>query len=268
MTQGILIFAFNNDQLDYLSMANWSAQNIRRHLGLPVCVVTDCENIPAHYNFDHVVMATAREPSMRHFGDVDQIVTWYNGNRVDAYDVSPWDHTLVLDADYVVASDQLKVLFSYSEDFLAHRRAYDVTGLQPFDDLNRFGRYHMPMWWATVMLFRRSTGAKLMFDSMKMIRANWSHYRQIYQNPRSTYRNDHALSIALGMIDGHLVNHAEIPWDLASLTSGYTLEHIDQDCYKVNFINSQNQLKWVRIKNQDFHAMGKRHLGNLIANSK
>jgi len=268
MTQGVLIFAFNSDQLDYLSMANWSAQNIRRHLGLPVCVVTDCENIPAHYNFDHVVRATAREPSMRHFGDVDQVVTWYNGNRVDAYDVSPWDHTMVLDADYVVASDQLKVLFSFSEDFLAHRRAYDITGLQPFDDLNRFGRYQMPMWWATVMLFRRSTGAKLMFDSMKMIRENWSHYRQLYQNHRATYRNDHALSIALGMVNGHVLKHADIPWDLASLTSGQTLEYIEQDCYKINFINAQKQLKWIRIHNQDFHAMGKRHLENVIASAK
>jgi hypothetical protein len=268
MTQGILIFAFNNDQLDYLSMANWSAKNIRRHLGLPVCVVTDCQSIPAHYKFEHIVYATAKEPSRRHFGDVDSVVTWYNGNRVDAYDVSPWDHTLVLDADYIVASDQLKVLFSSSEDFLAHRLAYDVTGLQPFDDINRFGRYHMPMWWATVMLFRRSIGAQLIFDSMKMVRENWSHYRQIYQNPRSTYRNDHALSIALGMVNGHVIKHAEIPWDLATLTSGQTLEYIDQDCYKINFISSQKQHKWIHIRNQDFHAMGKRHLGDLIANSQ
>jgi hypothetical protein len=124
------------------------------------------------------------------------------------------------------------------------------------------------MWWATVMLFRRNTGAKLMFDSMKTIRENWSHYRHIYQNHRATYRNDHALSIALGMVNGHTVNHAEIPWDLASLTSGQTLEYIEQDCYKINFINAQKQLKWIRIHNQDFHAMGKRHLENLIASAK
>ena len=43
MIQGVLIFAFNNEQTDYLSMAEWSAGNIKRHLGLPVSVVTNTE---------------------------------------------------------------------------------------------------------------------------------------------------------------------------------------------------------------------------------
>jgi hypothetical protein len=41
MTQGVVIFAFNNEQIDYLAMAAWSARNIRRHLDLPTCVITD-----------------------------------------------------------------------------------------------------------------------------------------------------------------------------------------------------------------------------------
>ena len=47
MTTGVLIFAFNNEHIDYLAMANWSAQNIRRHLNLPVAVVTNMV-VPLH----------------------------------------------------------------------------------------------------------------------------------------------------------------------------------------------------------------------------
>lgn len=262
MTRGALIFAFNNEKIDYVRMAEWSAGNIRRHLGIPTCLVTD--RMPEHTNFEKIIIASPHTPGHRHFDDLTETVSWFNGNRVDAYEASPWDQTLVLDADYVVASDRLKELFDCNQDFLAHRWAYDVTGLQTFNDLNYFGRFNMPMWWATVMMFNRSTSTKLIFDSMKMIRANWNHYRNIYQNTRSVYRNDHALTIALGIVNGHTLDHADIPWQLASITPGPGLEYIDTDCYQVNFVTRQKQNRWIRLKNQDFHAMGKGHLGDLI----
>jgi hypothetical protein len=34
LSQGVLIFAFNNEATDYIAMAAWSAKNIRRHLEL------------------------------------------------------------------------------------------------------------------------------------------------------------------------------------------------------------------------------------------
>ena len=41
LTKGALIFAFNNEHIDYIAMAGWNAENIRKHLNLPVAVVTD-----------------------------------------------------------------------------------------------------------------------------------------------------------------------------------------------------------------------------------
>jgi len=41
MTRGAVLFAFNNDRVDYVSQAQWSAPRINRHLGLPVTLVTD-----------------------------------------------------------------------------------------------------------------------------------------------------------------------------------------------------------------------------------
>ena len=52
MTAGALIFAFNNEQIDYVSMAKWSAKNIERHLGIPTRIITNddieakCTNNP------------------------------------------------------------------------------------------------------------------------------------------------------------------------------------------------------------------------------
>jgi hypothetical protein len=249
MTVGALIFAYNNEQIDYVAMAHWSAQNIKRHLNIPTTIITgDIEST-----------------NQRYFEDVGT-VTWHNLNRMNAYELSPYDRTLVLDADYVVASNQLEVLLSADQDFMCHRWAYDVTGLQTFDDLNYFGAHRFPMWWATVMMFRRSTRAKLIFDSMLMIKNNWDHYRNLYANPRSTYRNDHALSIALNIENGHTLETTDIPWSLASLTPAHKLTQLEQDRYRVDYVTADQRSRWIELTT-DFHAMGKQQLGDIVANN-
>ena len=172
----------------------------------------------------------------------------------------------MLDADYVVASNQLQSVLEVDQDFLAHRWAYDVTGNNNFEGLNYFGNNCMPMWWATVMMFRKSNHARLIFKSMRMIKDNWTHYRNLYKNTTATYRNDHALSIALGIVNGHTLDHAGIPWKLASLTPEHKLTQTSQDCYRVNFINTENKPRWVELQ-QDFHAMGKQQLGEIVASN-
>jgi polyphosphate kinase len=106
MTTGALIFAHNNEHTDYVSMARWSARNIERHLDIPVHIVTEKDN---------------SDGNARWFDDYQSHVEWHNQSRVTAYDISPWDRTLLLDADYVVASDQLKTILDAPQDFLCHR---------------------------------------------------------------------------------------------------------------------------------------------------
>ena len=253
MITGALIFAFNNEHIDYVSMAKWSAKNIERHLGIPTRIITNEDVGPLGSH-------------TRKFEDLPGSVTWYNGNRVDAYNLSPWDRTLVLDADYVVASNQLTCLLELDQDFLAHTTAYDVTNHPNFDEHNYFGQHKMPMSWATVMMFRRSQQAELIFESMQMIRNNWKHYCALYGVGRTTYRNDFALSIALGIVNGHTLNHHSIPWSLATVTHDQKLTQIDQDQYRVDFLTQDRKPRWCTV-NHDFHAMVKGQLGAIIDNS-
>lgn len=248
MITGALIFARNNEHIDYEAMARWSAKNVKRHLGIDTHIVTD---------------TTRSDSGSRHFADTGT-VAWHNTNRMDAYTESPWDRTLVLDADYVVASNQLLGILSCSEDFVAHRWAYDVTGTNDFEGLNWFGDVRMPMWWATVMVFNRCERARLIFETMVMIRDNWTHYKRIYHSSSRNYRNDHALTIALLIVNGHVTNHADVPWRLATLTPEHDLRQLDPDTYRVDFVDNQRQRKWLTL-NQDFHAMGKTQLGDIVA---
>ena len=253
MTTGALIFAFNNEKTDYVAMAKWSAKNIERHLGIPTRIIT---------NEDVATVGT----NSRYFADYATDVTWHNESRTDAYALSPWDQTLVLDADYIVASNQLQAVLDSQQDFLAHRLAYDIVGQNNFAGLNYFGYNRMPVWWATVMMFRRGQHAELIFECMTMIKHNWTHYKRLYKNNSPSYRNDHALSIALGIVNGHTLTHAGIPWKLASLTPEHKLTQLAMDQYRIDFITPEQKPRWIAVKNQDFHAMGKQQLGEIVAN--
>jgi hypothetical protein len=267
MSVGALIFAINNEGIDYLRMAAWSAERIHRHLDIPVCVVTDA-NTRGMKVFDRVLDIERYEhDTRRYFEDLDASVTWYNHNRCDANLFTPWRQTLVLDADYVVASDQLRLLLDSSEDFLCHRWAYDVAARPGHEDLNYFGRVRMPMSWATVMMFRKGAVADQVFGIMNMVKENWVHYKDLYGINSRTYRNDHALSIALNILSGHTGNQNAIAWNLASVMPDSRLSQISDDHFRVDYRAQDGRARWVDIADHDFHAMGKKHLGDIIAST-
>ena len=266
MTTGALIFAFDNEQTDYIAMAAWSAQRIRRHLKIPTAVITDCRDPSRLDKFDHVIYAEPVVGGTRFFEDYQKTLTWYNAGRVDAYTLTPWEQTLVLDADYVVCGNQLTAVIDSTQDFLSHRMAWDITGVNNFCGLNWFGDNHMPMWWATVMMFRKSSTAEHIFDCMKMVKENWMHYKDLYHIRSSNFRNDYALSIALGIESGHTLNINNIPWNLASIISGHNLKQISADHFQINYYD-QDKLKTIDWQDMDFHAMCKQQLGEIVANT-
>jgi hypothetical protein len=81
------------------------------------------------------------------------------------------------------------------------------------------------------------------------------------------FRNDYALSIALGIVSGHTLNVNNIPWGLASIVSGHNLTQIAPDCFQIEYYN-QGRLKTIDLQNMDFHAMcKKKQLGDIVANT-
>ena len=269
MTTGALIFAFNNEQTDYLAMAEWSAGRIRRYLDIPVAVVTNCVDHTRNRAFDRVINVEPQTGGTRWFEDYAATVTWHNAGRTDAYALTPWDQTLVLDADYVVCSDQLRRVLESPQDFLAHRSAIDAVNPER-DFLSTFGNNQFPMWWATVMMFRKSPTAQYIFDCMEMIKNNWQHYRALYSISEKNYRNDHALSIALGIVSGHTLAVDSIPWSLLSVTPDIQLSRqkvgtADQELWLMTYQEQTGRTRSLGLAGQDFHAMGKSHLEKIIA---
>lgn len=269
MTTGALIFAFNNDEINYVTMAAWNASNIQRHLDIPVSLVTDQINPDfkdVYDQFDRVIVVEKPQAGTRHFEDFGVTVDWYNTNRMDAYTLTPYDRTLVVDADYVVANDNLKEYLKNDKDFQCYKEAFELVGAHDFNSLNTFGEHNFPMWWATVMIFAKSTAAQYIFDSMQMIRDNWQHYRDLYKIQRPTYRNDFALSIALGIYTGHTLKVDAIKHRLATVMPDQKLTQTDIDDYQIDYTSTDGGPRFVKLRGVSFHAMGKRDLGAIVAN--
>ena len=101
---------------------------------------------------------------------------------------------------------------------------------------------------------------------MEMVRDNWAHYRALYGNNNASYRNDHALTIAINVVNGHTNDYPLMPWKLASLTPDHTLTQLSKDSYRIDYQSQDGKPKWITVTGQDFHAMGKKHLGEIVAN--
>ena len=268
MTTGALIFAFNNEKTDYVKMATWSAERIRSFLSIPVAIVTDSTDPGLSRSFEHVIRVEPQTGGVRYFEDYESSVSWHNAGRTDAYSLSPFDQTLVLDSDYVVASDRLLAALNAPQDFLAHREAYNLADPSA-EFLSTFGRNQFPMWWATVMVFRKSNTAQYIFDCMAMIKNNWQHYRELYGITEKTFRNDYALSIALGIVSGHTLSVDSIPFALASVMPDTEIlrTNLDPEVWELRYTNAVNKPQRMGFVGLDFHAMGKKYLEAVIDNS-
>lgn len=268
MSQGAVLFAFNNDRVDYVSQAQWSAPRINRHLGLPVTLITD-KMLDDVGMFDRVIIRESRSGGTRKYDhmNADSSANWYNRGRCSAYDVTPYDQTLLLDTDYIVSSNNLRSLFDTDRDLLCHRHVLDVTDRRNFASDTRFGAVEFPMWWATVVYFRRSQAAESVFEMMQMIETHWYHYSRLYKFDQDLYRNDYAISIALNTVYGHVPDSVpSIPWPLFTAFYDVYLNQLDQDRFQLNYVRMvENQQRHQRmiLEDCDLHVMNKPDLGKI-----
>jgi hypothetical protein len=269
MSRGVLYLAFNNQKVNYIAQATWNALRVRRHLGVGVSLVTDEASKPNDTSmFDSVMLVDSKSGGTRKYDhmNADSSAEWKNIGRCNAYELSPYDQTLMLDTDYIVNCNQLAMLFDLDYDFLCHREVLDVTDRQNFARDTRFGNTAFPMWWATVTYFRKSNLAKDIFDVWKMVEDNWYHYSCLYQFDRDLFRNDYAVSIALATVYGHRLDIPSIPWPLATAFYDVYLNEIGEDKFKMNYVRidkkelHQNMI----LADYDLHVMNKPDLGKLI----
>lgn len=260
MTRGALFFAYNTAETDYVRLAEFSARRVKKWLGIPSTLITDSD-IKSNC-FENIIFAENNNSSMRYFEDRGCSIEWRNFGRNSAFYLSPYDQTLLLDVDYIIDSDRLLSVMNSSYDFLCHDSAIDVTGIK--GNNKTFGRFNMPMSWATVIVFNKTHHSKSIFEIMKMVEENYEHYGNLYGFSPSPFRNDYALSIALSVVSGHVVDKTHsIPWPMINVYPENSVTIDETDCFEIEYIKrtrTGERLCKNTISNQDLHIMGKSYL--------
>ena len=125
MTRGIVMHAYNNDQVDYSLIALCNALAIKSNLNVPVCLITYSGSAEwlvesqgqalVDKAFDEIIINDGvfdehLKVSRRRFSDTPHTtftLPWYNTTRADTYELTPFDETLLIDSDYLVMDNTL-----------------------------------------------------------------------------------------------------------------------------------------------------------------
>ena len=203
MTSGVLVFAYNNEKINYVEQAKTLASRVSKYLNLPTTLVTD---VPIDRGvFDEVIVLEHKISNTKNYNNgatKTEKLKFINDNRVRSFDISPYDQTLLLDSDFILADDKFKHCFNSAYNFMIYKDAYDLAGHRDYREFDNISDSSIEFYWATCVYFTKTPTNKIFFDLLKHIQENYQHYRQVYQIQTPVYRNDHAFSIAIHMMNG------------------------------------------------------------------
>lgn len=275
MSKGALIFAHNNALVDYVKLAIFAANRIVKFLQVPVSIVTDnkqwLESEYPNHPFDHVIEITREPATQKFFYDgamFSKKLDWNNMTRYRAYDLTPYDTTLVIDSDYIINSDLLKIAFERDEILQVYRKSVDLAGWRPTEYFQRINPYSIPFYWATVFVFSKNQITKSFFDLVLYIKENWNYFKILYHVDSPSFRNDIAFSIAIHIMNGKTNGEfvTELPGSMTYIQDRDILIELNKDSMKFLVEKEKHLGEYIMAKTQgiDVHVMNKMSLSRII----
>ena len=216
MTQGVLIYAHNSREVDYARLAIIAGGLAKKNLNRPVSLVTDQSTVDwmtesgsyklASSIFDKIILTEKPKTDNRrnlHDGVNKSSVSFLNTNRSSAYDITPYDQTLLIDSDYLIFSNTLNNYWTNDpmpQISSAFKDACDIDR-RGYDD--KFtSDVGVKLYWATTLMFNKSQESKQLFDLVSYIKDNYEYYGDLFRFHPGMFRNDIAFSVARHLIYG------------------------------------------------------------------
>jgi len=238
------LFCFDTETSKYHKILRRCVNLIRKNLKLPITLVTDLATFHKIGDIGNVNYKLITPEQ----GNKKDAKPWLNVDRHLAYELSPYDTTMVMDIDYFAFTDNLRQFVDTGYDFLVSRQAHNMTFTdQPPRD--RFGMIDMV--WATILIFNRSPKSKLIFDTVKYVKKHYYHFTQLYRITARNFRNDYAFAIALQQVNG-FVDYEVLPMKLHTLMPQCEILKIDDSGLVWRHDN-----KVMYTVDQDVHVLNK-----------
>jgi len=219
MNNGVLIFAHNNPSVDYGLMAIIAGGLAKKNLNVPVSLVTDKYTLEwmtesgnkdkALEIFDKIIEVekpVTKNYRKLHDGFDSQNIPFENSNRYSAWDLSPYDKTLLIDSDFLIFSNSLNEYWNVDSPVIMGQTINDITGERIGVLDRRVSETGIHMFWATTVMFDKSQESKFFFHLVNFVRDNYRYYADLYRFDPRQFRNDIAFSVARHIMNGYEVD--------------------------------------------------------------
>lgn len=277
MSKGALLIARNNTEVDYIKQAVFCADRISKFLEIPVSLVTDNveylnKNFPNH-NFDQVILIdNDKNYTYKKYNDGNfsrRNLEFKNTSRSSVYDLTPYEQTLLMDTDFILSNAVLRECFDQASDFAIYKNAFELSNWRDLTEFEYISETGPDFYWATVVFFRKTETNKLFFDLLKHIQDTWPHYRSLYNLNTETFRNDHAFSIAIHIMNGYQAGSfaTELPGTMYYTTDKDVLLDLTDTVFKFLIEYKNGQYFPARIADSNVHVMNKFSLNRIIDNA-
>lgn len=245
-SRGVLLFAFNTERTDYVKIAERSTRLIHHTLNLPVTLITDSVHAPG--SFDTVISV---DNTLQNY-KIGERGSWRNGDRFRAYELSPYDETLLIDSDYLMLDRNLLKLFEQDFDYRIMTHNDKPAGSWSLN----MGMVGLPYQWATTVLFRKTNRAGMLFDLVGRVQRNYSYYMKLYHMREGNFRNDYAFTIANNILNGYdLGVNQGIPWPMLTFA-----DVVNSITVKDSLLIIKERDRAYVIPQQNIHVMDKGYL--------
>ena len=200
MSRGFLVFVQDNGDVDYLKLATACAMSIKKFMPQEqVCLVTDIF-VPDNFKkyFD-IVKDIPGE-------DLAKNSKWKVQNRCKIYDASPFDETIVLDADMLVLEDIThwwKALSNYELYYTDKVKTFRNEIVQDNFYRKVFEANDLPNVYCGMYYFKRTENNHKFFNLLKDIVENYNWYSEKYtaKHTQSWCSMDVSTAIAIKIKD-------------------------------------------------------------------
>ena len=216
MSKGIVLFAHNNRQIDYVKIALLSARLAIKHLKVPASLITDESTIAwakesnvyrsLTNTFENIIIDeidTIENYRILHDGTDKDKIPFKNTSRFRIWDLTPYERTLLIDSDFLIFSDTLSNYWDVDQDFLISPSIRDINDR---DRMMHYDRYisevGIKLLWATTVMFTKNQKTKMLFNFIEHIYENYNTYAEIYRYDNRVYRNDISFSLANHVLQG------------------------------------------------------------------
>jgi hypothetical protein len=210
MKRGYLVMA---QGADYVLMAESLARSIKRSQSevSSISIITDQKKVDKTL-FDKVIKLK---------NDISGNAEWKIHNRCKFYDLTPYDETVILDADMLFIDDvshwwklMSKYEFLYTKDVTTVRG--DKSTSNPYREA--FDANNLPYVYSAFTYFKKCNKAKTIFDLVTSMMSNWEEWAGRYapEKKQEFPSLDLAIAMAVDILD--IAGECESPVDFPTFT--------------------------------------------------